>query len=151
MTEMTLPEEPVRLTEAQLRRRKARSVAIAIALAAFVALFYFVTIAKIGGNIASRRPNRRRDVMSEPARATRKLNLGLTAAACAVFVAAMVGASFAAVPLYRMFCQAHRLQRHRPARHRRAGEDARSRCHRPLRRQYRQRPRLELPSAAALA
>ena len=54
MTEMTLPEEPVRLTEAQLRRRKARSVAIAIALALFVALFYFVTIAKIGGNIASR-------------------------------------------------------------------------------------------------
>ena len=32
-------------------------------------------------------------------------NLGLTAAACAVFVAAMVGASFAAVPLYRIFCQ----------------------------------------------
>jgi hypothetical protein len=54
MTEMTLPEEPVRLTEAQLRRRKARSVAIAIALALFVALFYAVTIAKIGGNIASR-------------------------------------------------------------------------------------------------
>jgi hypothetical protein len=54
MTEMTLPDEPVRLTEAQLRRRRARSVAIAIALAAFVALFYVVTIAKIGGNIASR-------------------------------------------------------------------------------------------------
>lgn len=54
MTDMTLPEEPVRMTEAQLRRRKARSVAIALALAAFVALFYFVTIAKIGGNIASR-------------------------------------------------------------------------------------------------
>lgn len=32
-------------------------------------------------------------------------NLGLTAAACAVFVAGMVGASFAAVPLYRVFCQ----------------------------------------------
>ncbi len=30
--------------------------------------------------------------------------LGLTAAACAVFVAAMVGAAFAAVPLYRVFC-----------------------------------------------
>jgi hypothetical protein len=54
MTDMTIPEEPVRMTEAQLRRRKARSVAIALALAAFVALFYFVTIAKIGGNIASR-------------------------------------------------------------------------------------------------
>jgi cytochrome c oxidase assembly protein subunit 11 len=32
-------------------------------------------------------------------------NLGLTAAACAVFVAGMVGASFAAVPLYALFCQ----------------------------------------------
>jgi cytochrome c oxidase assembly protein subunit 11 len=32
-------------------------------------------------------------------------NLGLTAAACAVFVAGMVGMSFAAVPLYRVFCQ----------------------------------------------
>jgi cytochrome c oxidase assembly protein subunit 11 len=34
------------------------------------------------------------------------VSLGLTAAACAVFVAAMVGMSFAAVPLYRIFCQA---------------------------------------------
>jgi cytochrome c oxidase assembly protein subunit 11 len=31
---------------------------------------------------------------------------GLTAAVCAVFVAGMVGMSFAAVPLYRIFCQA---------------------------------------------
>ena len=32
-------------------------------------------------------------------------NLGLTAAACAVFAASMVGMSFAAVPLYALFCQ----------------------------------------------
>jgi cytochrome c oxidase assembly protein subunit 11 len=31
---------------------------------------------------------------------------GLTAAVCVVFVAGMVGMSFAAVPLYRIFCQA---------------------------------------------
>jgi cytochrome c oxidase assembly protein subunit 11 len=31
--------------------------------------------------------------------------IGLTAAACAVFVAAMVGMAFASVPLYRLFCQ----------------------------------------------
>ena len=37
---------------------------------------------------------------------SRKFNLGLTAALCGVFVAAMVGMSFAAVPLYRIFCQA---------------------------------------------
>jgi cytochrome c oxidase assembly protein subunit 11 len=34
----------------------------------------------------------------------RRFNFALTAAACVVFVAGMVGASFAAVPLYRMFC-----------------------------------------------
>jgi len=44
-------EEGVRLTPAELKRRRARSIAIAIALAAFVALFYVVTIVKIGGNI----------------------------------------------------------------------------------------------------
>ena len=31
--------------------------------------------------------------------------IGITAAACAVFVVGMVGMSFAAVPLYRVFCQ----------------------------------------------
>lgn len=31
--------------------------------------------------------------------------LGLTAAVCSVFVASMIGMSFAAVPLYRIFCQ----------------------------------------------
>jgi hypothetical protein len=53
MTGMPLPEsDGVRLTPAQLRRRRARSIAIALALAAFVAIFYVVTIVKIGGNIA---------------------------------------------------------------------------------------------------
>ena len=47
-------EEGVRLTEAEQRRRRARSIAIAVVLAALVALFYVVTIAKIGGNIATR-------------------------------------------------------------------------------------------------
>ena len=41
-----------------------------------------------------------------PERNRTGINLGLTAAACAVFVAGMVGMSFAAVPLYRIFCQA---------------------------------------------
>jgi len=40
-----------------------------------------------------------------PAPKPARWNLGLTAAACAIFVAAMVGASFAAVPLYRIFCE----------------------------------------------
>jgi cytochrome c oxidase assembly protein subunit 11 len=34
-----------------------------------------------------------------------KASLGVTAAACAVFVAGMVGAAFASAPLYRIFCQ----------------------------------------------
>jgi cytochrome c oxidase assembly protein subunit 11 len=44
--------------------------------------------------------------MSEPATG-RPVNsrTGLTAAACVVFVAGMVGMSYAAVPLYRIFCQ----------------------------------------------
>ncbi len=47
-----LAEEGVRLTDAQKKRRRARSIAIALALFAFVVVFYVVTIAKIGGNIA---------------------------------------------------------------------------------------------------
>lgn len=35
----------------------------------------------------------------------KEINLGLTAAICAVLVAGMVGMSFAAVPLYSVFCQ----------------------------------------------
>jgi hypothetical protein len=45
------PEEGIRLTPEELRRRRARSIAIALALGAFVVLFYIVTIVKIGGNI----------------------------------------------------------------------------------------------------
>ena len=47
-------DEAVTSDDVRARRRRARSIAIAIALAAFVAVFYFVTIAKIGSNIASR-------------------------------------------------------------------------------------------------
>ena len=46
--------EGVRLTPEQHRRRKARSVAIAVALAILVALFYAVTIAKLGANVLNR-------------------------------------------------------------------------------------------------
>lgn len=47
-------EDGIRLTEAQKRRRRARSVAIALVLAALVALFYVVTIARLGGNVLQR-------------------------------------------------------------------------------------------------
>lgn len=39
------------------------------------------------------------------ASSTSRSRLGLTAVMCTVFVAGMVGMSFAAVPLYRIFCQ----------------------------------------------
>lgn len=47
-------DEGIRLTPEQVRRRKARSVAIAVALAVVVALFYVVTIAKLGVNVLDR-------------------------------------------------------------------------------------------------
>jgi len=48
-------DDSVSLTEAQKRRRRARSLAIALALAVFVALFYVVTIVKLGNNVATPR------------------------------------------------------------------------------------------------
>lgn len=44
----------MRLTEQQQRRRRMRSIAIAWILAALVALFFIVTIVRLGGNIANR-------------------------------------------------------------------------------------------------
>jgi hypothetical protein len=38
------------LTDAEKRQRRARSIALAIALGALVILFYAVTIAKLGAN-----------------------------------------------------------------------------------------------------
>ncbi|MEQ8700142.1 hypothetical protein [Bauldia litoralis] len=46
--------EPVTPGDARSRRRRMRSIAIALALAAFVVLFYLVTIAKLGSNILQR-------------------------------------------------------------------------------------------------
>ena len=40
------PEEQ----EEFIRRRKARNVVVALGLAGFVVLFYFITIVRIGGN-----------------------------------------------------------------------------------------------------
>jgi cytochrome c oxidase assembly protein subunit 11 len=49
--------------------------------------------------------NRGTPVREREADQRRKPRLGLTATACAVFVAGMVGMAFAAVPLYQIFCQ----------------------------------------------
>ena len=56
MSEVAMDDkiEGVRLTPEQHRRRKARSVAIAIVLAIVVGLFYAVTVAKLGANVLNR-------------------------------------------------------------------------------------------------
>ncbi len=46
--------EEIVLTDEQIRRRRARSVAIALALCALVVLFYVVTIVKLGPGILNR-------------------------------------------------------------------------------------------------
>ena len=47
-------ERTVVLTEEQRRRRRRRSVAIGVALGALVALFYAVTIVKLGPGVLRR-------------------------------------------------------------------------------------------------
>lgn len=43
-----------RLTPAEAKRRRARSIAIAVSLGAMVALFYVVTIFKLGPGVLNR-------------------------------------------------------------------------------------------------
>jgi hypothetical protein len=57
MSEAVLPmaedEKGIRLSEAQRRRRRGRSIAIAVTLGVLAILFYAVTIARLGGNVAN--------------------------------------------------------------------------------------------------
>jgi len=54
MSDMQKPEPGIRLTEQQLRARRNRSVAIALALGAFVVVIFLVTLVKLGGNVLTR-------------------------------------------------------------------------------------------------
>jgi hypothetical protein len=47
------PETGIRLTEQQLRARRARSIAIAVALGVLVVLFYIVTLVKGPGVLSN--------------------------------------------------------------------------------------------------
>jgi hypothetical protein len=47
-------ETGIRLTEQQLRARRARSVAIALALGAFVILIFLVTLVRLGSSVQTR-------------------------------------------------------------------------------------------------
>jgi hypothetical protein len=44
-------ETGIRLTEQQLRARRMRSIAIALALGAFVILIFLVTLVRLGSNV----------------------------------------------------------------------------------------------------
>jgi hypothetical protein len=48
------PEDGIVLTEEQKRRRRARSIAIGLALGALALLFYVVTIVKLGPGVLNR-------------------------------------------------------------------------------------------------
>lgn len=54
MVEPRDEEKGLVLTEEQLRRRKARNIAIGVTLFVLVVLFYLVTVFKMGGNVANR-------------------------------------------------------------------------------------------------
>jgi t-SNARE complex subunit (syntaxin) len=47
-------ETGIRLTEQQLRARRARSIAIALALGAFVILIFVVTLVRLSSNVLTR-------------------------------------------------------------------------------------------------
>jgi hypothetical protein len=48
------PEDGIVLTDEQKRRRRARSIALGLALGALALLFYAVTIVKLGPGVLSR-------------------------------------------------------------------------------------------------
>lgn len=54
MTQPVQEPERVELTQAQKKARRSRSVALALVLAAVVAIFYFVTIVKLGPSVFNR-------------------------------------------------------------------------------------------------
>lgn len=47
-------EAKIVMSDAEKRRQRMRSIAIAVALAAIAVLFFFVTIVRMGANIANR-------------------------------------------------------------------------------------------------
>jgi hypothetical protein len=48
------PQSGIRLSEQQLRARRARSIAIALALGAFVVLIFLVTLVRLGSGVLIR-------------------------------------------------------------------------------------------------
>lgn len=51
---MSTQHDTVELTEAQVKARRKRSIALAICLAAFVVIFYVITVVKLGPDVLQR-------------------------------------------------------------------------------------------------
>lgn len=51
MNEVTPPRLPMQLTPAQARSRRARNIALGLAIGFMVVLFYAVTIVKLGSGV----------------------------------------------------------------------------------------------------
>jgi hypothetical protein len=49
-----LDNNPLILTDEQKRRQRRRNIAIGVVLFALVAIFYAITVVKMGGNVAGR-------------------------------------------------------------------------------------------------
>ena len=54
MSEEKDPKEEVVWTEELLRERRKRATIMAVVLLAFIALFFWVTLVKLGANVANR-------------------------------------------------------------------------------------------------
>jgi hypothetical protein len=105
------PQTGIKLTAQQQRARRARSIAIAVSLGVLVVLFYIVTLVKACWcgrcecQLAKYPTFERPMSMQKPnLPAARRRDL-LVAFICGGVVAAMVGASYAAVPIYSWFCR----------------------------------------------
>ncbi|MGV8998445.1 MAG: hypothetical protein ACOH12_16015 [Parvibaculaceae bacterium] len=59
-------ETPLRFTAEQLKRRRQRSIALALVLGGLVVFFFVITIAKLGGNVANRSSYGAIDVIDAP-------------------------------------------------------------------------------------
>ncbi|ODN71632.1 hypothetical protein [Methylobrevis pamukkalensis] len=54
MVDEVMRDDEIELTPAQQRKRRNRNIAIGLALAGLVVLFYLVTIVKLGVNVLNR-------------------------------------------------------------------------------------------------
>ena len=127
------------------RRQRMRSIAIALALAALVVLFYAATIVRMGGNVMDGRCEAANQMTATGEQNDMKVapRHSATVASprvCGLLVLSMAGLAFAAVPLYRLYCQVTGYRRHaRSAPRRRPTSSLDRDDHGALRRQRRRR------------